>query len=104
MLRRSIIFDRANPLPSRALVMIVELSFDEARAIPAFCPLDISSIGFEFVDEGNGVYLHQPGHVACVSSFAPAIEVADSCVHPKTVVANIEVKNVLPLPAHVACC
>jgi hypothetical protein len=36
MLRRSIISDRANPLHRRGLVMIVELSFDEASAIPTF--------------------------------------------------------------------
>jgi hypothetical protein len=36
MLRRSIIFDRASPLHRRRLVMIVELSFDEASAIPTF--------------------------------------------------------------------
>jgi hypothetical protein len=36
MLRRSIIFDRASPLHRRGLVMIVELSFDEASAIFIF--------------------------------------------------------------------
>jgi len=36
MLRRNIIFDRASPLHRRGLVMIVELSFDEASAIFIF--------------------------------------------------------------------
>ena len=69
---------------------------------PAFCPLDISSIGFEFIDEGNGVDLHQPGHVAGVSPFTPAIEVANNRVHPKPVGAGIEMKNISPFPTHVA--
>ena len=102
MLRRSIIFDRASPLQRRALVMLVELSFDEARAIHTFCPLDMSSIGFEFIDEGNGVDLHQPGHVAGVSPLAPAIKVANNRVHPKPVGADIEMKNVSPFPTNVA--
>jgi hypothetical protein len=102
MLRRNIIFDRANPLHRRGLVMIVELSFDAASAIPAFCPLDISSIGFEFIDEGNGVDLHEPGDVARVSPFAPAIKVANNRVHPKPVGADIEMKNVSPFPTDVA--
>jgi hypothetical protein len=102
MLRRSIIFDRASPLHRRVLVMIVELSFDEARAIPTFRPLDICSIGLEFIDEGNGVDLHEPGHVAGVSPFTPAIEVANNRVHPKPVGADIEMKNVSPFPTHVA--
>ena len=102
MLRRSIIFDRASPLHRRGLVMIVELSFDEARAIPIFCPLDKSSVAFEFVDEGNGVDLRRPGHVAGVSPFTPAIKVANNHIHPKPVGANIEMKNVSPFPTNVA--
>ncbi len=82
--------------------MIVELSFDYARAIPTFRPLDISSIGFEFVDEGNGVDLHEPGDVAGVSPLAPAIKVANNRVHPKPVGANIEMKNISPFPTNVA--
>ena len=82
--------------------MIVELSFDEARAIPAFRPFDVRSIGFEFIDEGNGVDLHEPGDVARVSPLAPAIKVANNRVHPKPVGADIEMKNVSPFPTHVA--
>ena len=82
--------------------MIVELSFDAASAIPTFLPLDISSIECEFIDEGNGVDLHEPGHVAGVSPLAPAIKVANDRVHPKPVGADIEMKNVSPFPTHFA--
>ena len=70
----------------------------------AFYPLGIGSVEVEFVDEGNGVDLHEPGDVACVSPLPPAVEVADRRIHPKSILADIEVKNVLPFPAHVARC
>ncbi|MGC1860438.1 MAG: hypothetical protein WA733_04750 [Methylocystis sp.] len=78
MLRRSIIFDRASPLHRRGLVMIVELSFDEARAIPKFCPLDVRSIGFEFIDEGKRLDLHRLGEIARMPSLSLLVDEPDN--------------------------
>ncbi len=58
--------------------MIVELSFDEARAIPALCPRDITSIGFEFIDEGKRLDLHRLGDIPRMPSLSLLVDEPDN--------------------------